>query len=72
VPLEQSLVRTREPVFGNTLMASNSADPTSSYRYFDGSSFWPSRHNPDRTSAANCVLWSMLGIVVVAIGIPLT
>jgi hypothetical protein len=42
------------PYSGSSVIASNSAEPSLSYRYFDGSSFWPLRLKPLRTSSANC------------------
>src|SRR3989440_3794801 len=47
------------PYSGSTQMASKSAEPTSSYKYFEGSSRWPGLVRLSRTSAANSdTCWS--------------
>ena len=41
------------PYSGKTQITSKSAEPTSSYRYFEGSSFWPGWLRPSTTSEQN-------------------
>src|SRR5689334_2657644 len=47
----------------DALMTSNKAEPTSSYRYFDGSSFCPRISRPARTSAAKSLLLLFVGAI---------
>src|SRR5271156_4986225 len=46
------------PYSGNRQITSKSPDPTSSYKYLDGNSFWPGWLRPTTTSEANSVMIS--------------
>src|SRR5256885_7249286 len=57
------------PYSGKTQMVSNRAEPTSSYKYFDGSSLCPGLVRLWRTSAANSDTWRT-GRKEVSMGLP--